>query len=144
MTPLNSADLKAELTKRIELTTEKNCGQKNVQVLWRHRTKFIKAKRINLNLFLCMQKRKLNATKYSHLHITHGLLQPCRHQSICKICPFGKDNYFSLQMHRNSYLYLNISVENGSKTAEVNRENVICKWLTRTEKLHLDIETHFS
>ena len=28
-------------------------------------------------------------------------------------------------MHRNSYLYLNISVDNGSKTAEANRENVI-------------------
>ena len=62
---------------------------------------------------------------YNQHQLTHGLLQPCRHQSICKICPFGKDNYFSLQMHRNSYLYLNISVENGSKTAEVNRENVM-------------------
>ena len=74
---------------------------------------------------------------YNQHQLTHGLLQPCRHQSICKICPFGKDNYFSLQMHRNSYLYLNISVENGSKTAEVNRENVSGKRLTRTEKLNL-------
>gem|GEM_PF-4854479 len=65
--------------------------------------------------------------------ITHGLLQPCRHQSICKICPFGKDDYFSLQMHRNSYLYLNISVENGSKTAEANRENVMPNALTTVE-----------
>jgi hypothetical protein len=29
-----------------------------------------------------------------------------------------------LQLRRNSYLYLNISVDNGSKTAEANRENV--------------------
>jgi len=28
-------------------------------------------------------------------------------------------------MPRNSYLYLNISVENGSKTAEANGENVM-------------------
>ena len=88
-----------------------------------------------------MQTLKLKVTKYSHQHITHGLLQPCRHQSICKICPFGKDNYFSLQMPRNSYLYLNISVENGSKTAEANRENVIAKRLTRTDKLSLDKPT---
>ena len=31
---------------------------------------------------------------------------------------------FALQLHSNSYLSLNISVDNGSKTAEANRENV--------------------
>ena len=84
---------------------------------------------------------KLNGKKKLRA-ITHGLLQPCRHQSICKICPFGKDNYFSLQMPRNSYLYCNISAENGSKTAEANRENVMCQWLTRTEKLNFENNVH--
>lgn len=43
---------------------------------------------------------------------------------------------FSLQLHSNSYLYLNISVDNGSKTAEANRENVT----TNAEKRQFSVD----
>jgi hypothetical protein len=41
-----------------------------------------------------------------------------------------KDNYFSLcKSPQTFYLYCNISAENGSKTAEANRENVISHFM---------------
>jgi hypothetical protein len=39
--------------------------------------------------------------------------------SICKICPFGNEIYFSLQMSNNSYLCSNISVDKCFKFAQV-------------------------
>jgi len=43
-------------------------------------------------------------------------------------------------LRRNSYLYLNISAENGSNAAEANRENVIGKLL---DEILIDLNTHF-
>jgi hypothetical protein len=54
------------------------------------------------------------------------LLQPSRHQAIAKAVETFL--IFALQLPSNSYLYLNISVDNGSKTAEETAKTLEGNW----------------